>query len=238
MGFVPRTRRRRRRSLVVPAVFVLVLGVSLDALVPAAAAAAPDGSDGASVADVAEAQRILDSLGYPAGPVDGIDGPQTRRGLCAWRRLEGHDAHRGPLTRAELVELRATTQLPEASEGRGVTVDRTCQTVSYQQDGQWQRVMRASTGSGGLPRPGDYTIRWRRAGWHTSTLYPSPTPNMYNSMYFSGVIAIHGSHDVPARPVSAGCVRVTPSGADYLFSRLENGDPVRVIGEYSRTATR
>jgi hypothetical protein len=41
------------------------------------------------------------------GPVDGVDGPQTRRGLCAWRRLEGRTAHRGPLTSAELKAIRA-----------------------------------------------------------------------------------------------------------------------------------
>ncbi len=186
----------------------------------------------AASVDVREAQALLNDLGHPAGPVDGIDGPQTRRGLCTWRRLAGMETHRGPLTATELEALRATTGLPEAAEGRGVTVDRTCQSVYYRADGNWQQVLAASTGRGGLPREGDYTIRRTRTGWHTSTLYPSATPNMYNSMYFSGVIAIHGSNHVPPRPVSAGCVRVTPAGADYLHARLEIGDPVQVIGSY------
>jgi hypothetical protein len=186
----------------------------------------------ASTSAVREAQQLLNDLGYPSGPVDGIDGRQTRRGLCAWRRLEGRETHRGPLTSAELKALRDTTRLPKASAGRGVTVDKTCQTVYFRQDGRWRRVLRASTGKGGLPRRGDYTITRKRAGWHTSSLYPAPSPNMYNSMYFSGAIAIHGSRDVPTYPASSGCVRVTRKGADYLFARLKVGDPVKVIGAY------
>lgn len=179
-----------------------------------------------------EAQQLLDTLGYPIGPVDGVDGAQTRRGLCAWRRLEGLAAHRGPLEPAELDAIRSTGGLPPAAAGRGVTVDRTCQVLYLRDGGMWQDVHRASTGRGGLPHPGDYTIVFKRPGWHTSTLYPAPEPNMYNAMYFSGPIAIHGSSLVPPHPASAGCVRVTPEGADLLFAILEVGDPITVIGTY------
>ena len=187
---------------------------------------------GVAPGPVREAQRVLTDLGYPAGPVDGIDGAQTRRGLCAWRRLEGHPVSRQPLRPGELEALRATTGLPAAPAGRGVTVDKTCQVVSYRQDGGWRFVHEASTGSGGLPREGSYEIRRTQEGWHTSTLYPAPAPNMYNSLFFHGAIAIHGSNDVPPYPASAGCVRVTPQAADQLFTDLRIGDPVRVIGSY------
>ncbi|MFO7960742.1 MAG: L,D-transpeptidase, partial [Nitriliruptoraceae bacterium] len=89
-----------------------------------------------------------------------------------------------------------------------------------------------STGKDGLPRAGSYTISWQRPGWHTSSLYPASQPNMYNSMYFHGAIAIHGSRHVPPRPASAGCVRVTPTAADQLFEILQPGDPVRIIGTW------
>lgn len=201
---------------------VLVLTLLPPATTPAHAASAT----------VREAQTILNDLGYPAGPVDGIDGRQTRRGLCAWRRLEGRATHRGPLTTAELKSLRKTTRLPTASAGRGVTVDKTCQTVYYRQDSRWRKVLRASTGRSGLPKRGSYTITRKRSGWHTSSLYPASSPNMYNALYFSGAIALHGSRDVPTYPASAGCVRVTPKGADYLFARIKVGHPVRVIGAY------
>lgn len=182
---------------------------------------------------VREAQQLLDDLGYPVGPVDGIEGPQTRRALCAWRRLEGRDVDRRSLQDGELTALRATDGLPAAStSGRGVTVDTTCQVLYLRQDGRWQRVYPASTGTDGLPRAGSYTISWKRPGWHTSSLYPAPEPNMYNAMYFHGAIAIHGSRHVPPRPASAGCVRVTPTTADQLFAALQLGDPVRVIGTW------
>ena len=182
---------------------------------------------------VREAQQLLTDLGYPAGPDDGVEGPQTRRALCAWRRLEGREVSRRSLQAGEVEALRASDGLPAArTSGRGVTVDRTCQVLYLRQDGRWQHVYRASTGEGGLPRADTYTISRKREGWHTSSLYPAPEPNMYNTMYFHGAIAIHGSHHVPPHPASAGCVRVTPSAADQLFATLQVGDAVRVIGTW------
>jgi N-acetylmuramoyl-L-alanine amidase len=190
-------------------------------------------AEAATKSAIREAQTLLTDLGYPVGGIDGIDGPRTRQGLCAWRRLEGRTASRAGLTSSELEAIRATTRLPKAKTGRGVTVDRTCQTVYYRQDGRWRKVLTASTGkSGTLPKVGDYKVQRRRAGWHTSSLYPASSPNMYNTLYFSGAIAIHGSKSVPAYPASAGCVRVTPKGADYLFARMKVGAPVKVIGRY------
>ncbi len=179
-----------------------------------------------------EAQRLLADLGYPVGSVDGVDGAQTRRALCTWRRLEDRPVSRAPLQPGEVDALRATSGLPAAGPGRGVTVDNTCQAVYYRQGGAWLQVHRASTGSDGLPSAGSYQIQRTRAGWHTSTLYPSATPNMYNTLYFHGAIAIHGSNHVPPHPASAGCVRVTPAAADQLFAALGVGDPIRVIGAY------
>ena len=187
---------------------------------------------GVAPGPVRAAQRLLTDLGYPTGPVDGIDGAQTRRALCAWRRLEGQPASRQALHPGELDALRTTSGLPAAPAGRGVTVDRTCQAIYLRQDGRWQQVHQASTGTGGLPLEGSYRIRRAHEGWHTSTLYPAPAPNMYNSLFFHGAIAIHGSNHVPTSPASAGCVRVTPRAADQLFAALRVGDPVEVIGTY------
>jgi lipoprotein-anchoring transpeptidase ErfK/SrfK len=190
-------------------------------------------AEASTAATIREVQTKLASLGYPVGAIDGVDGPRTRQGVCAWRRLEGRTVSRKTVTADEVVAIRATTRLPNAARGRGVTVDRHCQTVYYRQDGRWAQVLIASTGADGrLPRTGDYKIQRKRAGWHTSTLYPAPTPNMYNTQYFSGSIAIHGSTSVPAKPASKGCVRVTTKGADYLFARLKVGDPVKVIGTW------
>jgi hypothetical protein len=178
-----------------------------------------------------EAQQLLTELGHPVGPVDGVEGPLTRRGLCTWRRLTGQHVTLDGLQPQDLDRLRDTRHPMPAPDGRGVTVDKTCQAVYVRDGGTWLQVHHASTGEGGLPRPGDYTISRKREGWHTSSLYPAPEPNMYNAMYFHGAIAIHGSNHVPPHPASAGCVRVTPSAADHLFTRLAVGDPVTVIGQ-------
>jgi resuscitation-promoting factor RpfB len=188
---------------------------------------------GSAPAPLREAQELLAGLGYPVGSVDGTDGAQTRQALCAWRRLEGGTVSRQSLQAGELDALRASGGLPAAdAAGRGVTVDRTCQVLYLHEGGRWQQVHRASTGADGLPQPGSYRIQRTRPGWHTSTLYPAPQPNMYNTLYFHGAIAIHGSNHVPSHPASAGCVRVTPPSADTLFGRLGVGDSVRVIGAY------
>ena len=186
--------------------------------------------DGVGPTPLEQAQARLAELGYPVGAVDGVEGPQTRRALCAWRRLEGRNVSRQGLQPGELEALRASSGLPSAAAGRGATADRTCQTLYYRQDGRWRNVHAASTGADGLPSPGEYRIQRARAGWHTSTLYPADNPNMYNTLYIRGAIAIHGSHHVPAHPASKGCVRVTPSAADQLFSALSVGDPVSVVG--------
>lgn len=140
--------------------------------------------------------------------------------------VDGEEVGRQPLRAGELDALRATTGLPAAAPGRGVTVDKTCQVVYHRDAGRWQDVHPASTGAGGLPRVGTYQVQWMRAGWHTSTLYPAVQPNMYNTLYFHGAIAIHGSHHVPPHPASAGCVRVTPPTADRgLGVRRARGPP-------------
>lgn len=187
---------------------------------------------GVAPTTIHEAQSLLVELGYPVGSVDGIEGPKTLRALCAWRRLEGREVDRQPLRPGELEALQATIGFPEAPPGRGVTVDKTCQTVYFRDGGRWQDVHPASTGTGGLPRVGNYQVQRMRAGWHTSTLYPAVEPNMYNTLYFHGAIAIHGSHHVPPHPASAGCVRVTPQTADRLFADLQVGDPIEVVGAY------
>ncbi len=216
-------RRRPFGRLILTSLLTLAMLVALGVA---------DHAEASTSKDVREAQTLLSQLGYPIGSVDGVDGPQTRRGLCAWRRLEGRTAHRGPLNSSELKALRKTPGLPSATAGRGVTVDKTCQAVYYREGGRWRKVLKASTGSGGLPRVGSYKVQRTRAGWHTSTKYPAPSPNMYNTLYFDGAIAIHGAKQVPTHPASKGCVRVTPKGADYLFARLRVGDPVKVIGSY------
>lgn len=56
-------------------------------------------------ATVAEAQRLLHALGYDAGPVNGILGPQTRRAIAAFQERNGFSVD-GRMTRALVASLR------------------------------------------------------------------------------------------------------------------------------------
>jgi hypothetical protein len=203
-----------------------VASVALTGLLPSAPAVA-DGS-------LRAVEQHLSELGYPVGAVDGVQDGHTLRALCAWRRLSGSSAHRGGIQAAEYDRILATRSLPTVSRtATHLVVDRTCQVVTYRSNGRVQRVLPASTGRPGKETPaGTFSVYRKRAGWHTSTLYPAPQPNMYNTLYFNGVVALHGSRDVPTEPASAGCVRVTPAGADFLYPRVPIGTRVEVIGTW------
>jgi hypothetical protein len=209
--------------------FMLAVAVALSLVVPAAPA-------GAEVSFRSVEQRLSD-LGYPVGKVDGVQDDHSLRALCAWRRLSGSPAHRGGIRPAEYERILATKGLPSVSRtATHLVVDRTCQVVTYRADGRVRQVFAASTGRPGKETPaGVFSVYRKRAGWHTSTLYPAPQPNMYNTLYFNGAVALHGSRDVPTSPASSGCVRVTPRVADFLFPRVSIGTRVEVVGAWGGT---
>jgi hypothetical protein len=182
-------------------------------------------------------EQHLRDLGYPVGKVDGVQDGASLRALCAWRRLSGGATHRGGIQPAEYDSILATKGLPSVSRtSTHLVVDRTCQVVTYRAEGRVRRVLAASTGRAGKETPtGVFSVDRKRSGWHTSTLYPAPQPNMYNTMYFNGPVAVHGAREVPTEPASSGCVRVTPADADFLFPRVPIGTRVEVIGTWGRT---
>lgn len=53
---------------------------------------------------------------------------------------------------------------------------------------------------------------------------------MYNPLYIVGGIAIHGSLDVPPRPVSHGCIRIPMYAARHLPGLVAKDTPVLVYG--------
>ena len=61
-------------------------------------------------------------------------------------------------------------------------------------------------------------------GWETG-----PLGSLYNSQYFNGGIAIHGSRSVPAYPASHGCVRISMSAAEWFPDQVSIGTPVYVV---------
>jgi len=219
---------RGRATTAVQALLVSLLTVGLIGLAPLPAAAA-------SGATVRAVQRNLTRLGIRVA-IDGIEGPETRQGVCAARRMLGHRAvSRSSVTSADLRAVRNAARLPRPRQGSAyLSVDQTCQMVYQARGGRWVRIMKASTGRAGHRTPnGSYRVTWRWPGWHSSSRYPSDRPegNMYNSLYFrSGGYAIHGSRSVPYSPVSHGCVRISVANARRIFPTVPNGTRVFVYG--------
>ena len=221
-------RAQRRVGSALKALLVVVLAVALVGVVPTPAHAA-------SRSTVRQVQEHLTRLGIRVS-IDGIEGPETRQGVCAARRLLGHRAvNRSKVRTSDLRALRRARALPKPrQESNYLSVDQTCQMVYQARGGKWTRIMKASTGKAGHRTPnGSYRIQWRWAGWHSSSKYPSDRRegNMYNSMYFrSGGYAIHGSRSVPYSPASHGCVRISVANAKRVFPQVPNGTRVFIYG--------
>ncbi|SEG65891.1 Putative peptidoglycan binding domain-containing protein [Nonomuraea solani] len=73
---------------------------------------------------------------------------------------------------------------------------------------------------------GDFRVSRRSPGWTTGRL-----GSMFNSLYFTGGIAMHGSTSVPLRPASHGCVRVPLTTSKRLYAMVKPGEPVYVRGK-------
>jgi hypothetical protein len=210
------------------AVIALMLGLMAAGQAPAHAV---------SKERVREVQQDLRRLGVNV-TVDGEEGPRTRQGVCAARRLLRYkQVSRNRITKKDVTALRKATAWTKPRHGKNyLWVDRRCQMLYQAKGGRFVRVLKASTGASGHATPGGtYKITWRWPGWHDSSEYPSDSGNgnMYNAMYFrSGGYAVHGSRSVPHYPASHGCVRVTWGGANQLWDSVPIGTKVIIFGHW------
>ena len=139
-------------------------------------------------ASVKEAQTIMTKFGIPAGPIDGLDGSQTRRGLCIFRYMSKLSVNRNSLEGTTLSTLRSFNtkysslgKIPAVSSSSNLeklVVNETCQAMTYStksSDGKhyYKKVMAVSTGITGHGTPnGTYPLNGTQRGWSCSTLYP------------------------------------------------------------------
>lgn len=193
------------------------------------------------VNQVLVAQNRLNRLGYPAGPVDGKQGPLTEQGLCAFRAANGLKGARAKLNPVTFKAIKATSGLPTAAHLprpsrqwlRGLVIDQTCQVMFYVKQGRISRVLPVSTGRPGYPTPnGHYQLGWRAAGWTESTEFPDGW--MYDFQQFSSGKGVHGvsAGELLPYPASHGCVRMSVLNAKYFWGQLSPGDPLIIFGRY------
>jgi hypothetical protein len=188
-------------------------------------------------------QRDLRALGLPVGPVDGVFGPKTARGLCAWRELTGRTGNRRAPKASELSAVAATERLRvPGSMVTGLNVSRTCQTMTWVSGSGQGREVRAvfpvSTGKATTKtRTGIFRVFRRQDRWANSQEFPSARPNMYRPVYFKGGQAFHGMQRdswVYDWPASHGCVRMLRRDVDRLWKAGATalGTRFRVYGDW------
>jgi peptidoglycan hydrolase-like protein with peptidoglycan-binding domain len=199
---------------------------------PAPAPAPPPGPGadgllelGESGPEIGALQQRLSDLGYWLGPVDGHYGQLTRQAVTAFQKAEGlgPDGVAGPLTQGRLPDAARPTG--RATSGNLLEVDLERQLLLVIQDGRVQWAFNTSTGTGEVYESpsgdtgvattptGEYAVQRQIDGLREAEL-----GTLYRPKYFNGGIAVHGAGSIPARPASHGCVRVTNSAMDLLWS--------------------
>ncbi|MGW0801717.1 L,D-transpeptidase family protein [Nonomuraea sp. NPDC002799] len=184
-------------------------------------------------------QRKLHSDGYYYGRLSGVYDEQTKFAVWAlqknrrlmpkgqvgpevWRTFERRARNHAlvPNGGANRVEIDLRNQL--------LTVYRHRRPVLFSHISSGAERSYCDNGHCGnaITPVGDFRVSRRAAGWHTGAL-----GSMFNSLYFVGGIAMHGSTQVPLRPASHGCVRLPLTTSKRLFEMVKIGEPVYVRGK-------
>jgi len=188
-------------------------------------------------AGIAVVQGRLAELKYYADSIDGVSGTATISAVMAFQKVNGLSADGvvGPLTRAALDQPVAPAL--QGGAATRVEVDLTKQVLYYVRNGQLERIMAVSSGSGesyetssggtatSLTPVGSYIVERKIPG-----IREAPLGSLYDPMYFYAGWAIHGSDSVPSYPASHGCVRVSRADALWLYAQLDIGTQVSLYG--------
>ena len=185
------------------------------------------GSTGTAVVQL---QQRLSSLGYWLGPVDGQFGGTTQQAVWAIQKSAGipRTGIVDPATTAALAT--GTVPKSKSSSGHTIEVDLSRQLVLIVTNGHLDAALNTSTGGGyvyydqgarqvATTPTGQFTTFSEVDGTRISSLGV-----LWRPKFFVGGIAIHGDTDVPPRPVSHGCVRVSNAAIDWIWD--SNTDPI------------
>ncbi len=199
---------------------------------PALAAVSP-----ASLATPQALEQRLAELRFDV-TVDGKMDDNTRQALIAFQKLNGLPRTGQPtpdVTNALAATVKTPAPLKPDGGATRVEIDLGRQVLFLYTNGSLAKILPVSTGTGkrycdegkcGIattPR-GSFRIERRITGWRKSDL-----GRLYNPMYFTGGIAIHGFPSVPTTPASHGCVRIPMGSANSFPSQVPDGTPVFVV---------
>ena len=203
---------------------------------PVSTAGQPAAVAPASLASPQALEQRLASLHFDVSP-DGVMDDNTRQALIAFQKLSG--LPRTGTSDPAVTNALATATVPAPLKPDGgptrVEIDLGRQVLFLYTNGTLNKILPVSTGTGkryceegkcGIattPR-GSYRIERRISGWRKSDL-----GRLYNPMYFTGGIAIHGFPSVPPTPASHGCVRIPMGSANTFPGLVPDGTPVFVV---------
>ena len=190
-------------------------------------------------ADVLALQRRLTALHYLPGALDGVFGRDLLHAVYAFQKVE-RLSRTGAWTKAERFRVAHPTGyvVRYGSSGRSFEVDVTRQVIVYSVNhvvtliadvstgGEYRYTSQGVTSVAHTPR-GRFFIERKFDG-----VQISPLGYLYRPSYFYRGYAVHGEgYDVPPRPVSHGCVRVTNHNADILYPLLTRGIAITIFDE-------
>ncbi|MFC5826855.1 L,D-transpeptidase family protein [Nonomuraea insulae] len=188
---------------------------------------------------VRELQKRLHAAHYYFGRFHGVYDEQTKFAVWALQKSHrlmpkgeigpkalaalGKQPHRRPLVPnggADRVEISLRDQLLTVYRKRKPVL------ISHISTGAEIRYCEDGRCGNAITPVGDFRVMSRAPGWTTGHL-----GSMFNSLYFTGAIAMHGSTKVPLQPASHGCVRVPIETSKRLFEIVKVGEPVYVRGQ-------
>lgn len=218
--------RVTRREVLTGLAAGAVVGLAHVAGAPEAVAMRPVLRRGSTGSAVVTLQRRLAALGYWCGSADGVFGHLTQQAVWAVQKVAGlgRDGVVGPLTWAALDAGKRPT--PRYRSGTHIEVDKRRQILMVVVSGALSMTLNTSTGSGAryysdgqwktaYTPTGTYSIYSRyTSGWQTG-----PLGSMWRPAYWYRGWALHGSTSIPPYPASHGCIRISTSAMNTLYSR-------------------
>jgi lipoprotein-anchoring transpeptidase ErfK/SrfK len=160
-------------------------------------------------------QQRLTELGFWLGTPDGAYATLTAHAVTAFQKANGlpRDGIAGQRTMVALDGAARPGPRSTDSVNR-IEVDLKRQLLLVVADGRVRWVMDTSTGKvAGTTPAGHHRVYRQIDGYHKA-----PLGVLYRPKYIFEGVAVHGYPSVPVYPASHGCIRVTNSSMDWLWS--------------------
>jgi lipoprotein-anchoring transpeptidase ErfK/SrfK len=197
------------RGLVIVAALIMVLGGPATAQTSSGSESQPNGT-------------ATSQLAPKRGPAS-VDParPKTHSNTVApITKIDSGAARDEPNSAGTQVD--STPGIKKAGSAVLINIDKTNQKMTVFLDGVETYVWPISTGKGGYSTPsGTYTATSMNEIWYSKQWDNAPMP--HSIFFMKDGHAIHGSNEVKnlGKPVSHGCVRISPENATTLYALVE-----------------